>query len=263
MTRDLPAVFRQLHATGTFVMPNPWDIGSAKVLASLGFKALATTSSGHAATLGLRDQHVSLDQLLAHVTALAEAVDVPLNVDSERCFAEDAAGVARSVRLIGQAGACGCSIEDYNPATGTIDEFAMATERVAAAAQAAHEQGLVLTARAESYFYGETDLDPIIERLRAYRDAGADVLYAPGLSKSADITRVVNDVEAPVNVLALPHGPSVPELAAAGVRRVSTGGILSRATYGALLAAAHELLDSGTSDYARGAPSKAQIEAAF
>lgn len=263
MTRDLPAVFRELHTSGSFIMPNPWDVGSAKLLASLGFPALATTSSGHAATLGLLDQHVTRDQLLLHSASLAEAVDVPLNVDAERCFAPDPAGVAGIVRLVAQTGASGCSIEDYDPATDTIDDITVATERVAAAADAAHEHGLVLTARAEAYLYGNKDLDAIVARLIAYRGAGADVVYAPGLTSLDDIARVVDDVGGPVNVLALPDGPSVPELASIGVRRVSTGGMLSRAAYGTLVRAARELLESGTSTYAHAGLTKADVEAAF
>ncbi|HUH06840.1 MAG TPA: isocitrate lyase/phosphoenolpyruvate mutase family protein [Egibacteraceae bacterium] len=263
MANDARAAFRELHRTGTFIMPNPWDIGSARMLASLGFPALATTSSGHAATLGLRDQQVSRDELLVHAAGLAAAVEVPLSVDSERCFADDPAGVAETVRLIGQTGASGCSIEDYDPAAKTIDDIGVATERVAAAAEAAHEQGMLLTARAEAYFYGSRDLDGIIRRLIAYRGAGADVVYAPGLASLQDIARIVTEVGGPVNVLALPHGPSVPELASVGVRRVSTGGILSRAVHGTLVSAARELLDVGTSTYATGTIAKADIETAF
>ena len=263
MTRDLPAAFRELHRSGLFVMPNPWDIGSAKLLASLGFPALATTSSGHAGTLGLRDQQINRDELLAHAESIAAAVDVPLNVDSERCFADDPAGVAQTVRLIGQTGASGCSIEDYDPVTGRIDDLSPATERVAAAAEAAHEHGLVLTARAEDYFYGNTNIDGIIQRLIAYRDAGADAVYAPGLTSLDDIARVVTEAGVPVNVLALPNGPSIPELASVGVRRVSTGGVLFRAVYASLGGAARELLGSGTSSYASTALAKADIERVF
>ncbi len=245
--------FRDLHADGTFVMPNPWDAGSAKLLAWLGFPALATTSSGHAATLGRLDQQVTREELLEHVAALAAVVDVPLNVDAERCFAADPAGVAETVDLIAAAGAAGCSIEDYDPEAGAIDDIAVAVERVGAAAEAAGRHGLVLTARAENHLYGAADLDDTIARLRAYRDAGADAVYAPGLADLDDIARVVQDVGGAVNVLALPGGPSVSELATAGVRRVSTGGALARAAYGAALAGARELRDLGTSTYLRDA----------
>lgn len=246
---DQRARFRALHEEGIFVMPNPWDIGSARYLASLGFPALATTSSGHAAALGRRDQAVTRDELLAHAESLAAAVDIPVSVDSERCFADAPAGVAVTVRLIAETGAAGCSIEDWDPHRARIDSIDVATERVVAAAEAAHTSGLVLTARAENHLYGEGDLDDTIARLRAYREAGADVLYAPGLVDLDEIARVVSATEAPVNVLAFAEGPSVDELASVGVRRVSTGGFLSRAVFGALHRAGRELLDQGTSTY--------------
>jgi 2-methylisocitrate lyase-like PEP mutase family enzyme len=254
--------FRRLHDAGLFVMPNPWDVGSARLLASLGFPALATTSSGHAATLGRADQHVTRDELLTHATALVAAVDVPLNVDAERCFGDDPAGVAETVRLIARTGAAGCSIEDYDPVTG-IDAVGVATERVAAAADAAVTNGLVLTARAENHLYSVDDLDDTIARLCAYRDAGADVVYAPGLADLDGIARLVREVEAPVNVLAVAGGPSIGDLRSVGVRRVSTGGALARAALGALIAAARELLGTGTSTYAANAVSTADLEAAF
>jgi 2-methylisocitrate lyase-like PEP mutase family enzyme len=255
--------FRQLHELGMFLMPNPWDIGSARLLASMGFPALATTSLGHAASLGKPDQGVTRDELLAHVEALAAAVDLPLNVDAERCFADDPAGVAETVTLIAETGAAGCSIEDYDPARGAIEEVEVAAERVAAAAEAAHRHGMTLTARAENHLYGIADLDDTIARLLAYREAGADVLYAPRLTDADDIRRVVEATGAPVNVLAMRHGPSVPELAELGVRRVSTGGPLARAAYGALRRAAEELLGPGTSTYQDGAITSEDLERAF
>jgi len=250
---DRRARFRQLHADdGIFVMPNPWDAGSARLLQWSGFQALATTSAGLAWTLGKNDQQVTRDELVAHVAWLSAATDLPLSVDSERCFADDLTGVAETVRLLGEAGAAGCSIEDYDPATGRIDEVGRAAERVAAAAQAAHEgDAMVLTARAENHLYGAGDLADTIARLVAYRAAGADVLYAPGLTDPAGIAAVVAAVDTPVNVLALPDGPSVPELGELGVRRVSTGSLLASAAYGAMLAGARELLGTGSSDYAR------------
>ncbi len=246
---DLRKRFRALHQDGLFVMPNPWDIGSARLLASLGFQALATTSLGHAATLGRADQTVTRDELLAHVEVLTGAVDLPFNVDAERCFADDPAGVAETVGLLAQAGAAGCSIEDYDPRRGAIDPIEVAVERVAAAAEAARKHGLVLTARAENHVYGLDDLQDTITRLRAYRDAGADVVYAPRLVDGAAIARLVEQVGPPVNVLAMRDGPTVAELEAMGVRRVSTGGALARAAYGALMAAARELQTAGTSTY--------------
>ena len=244
--------FAALHEAGTFVMPNAWDIGSARVLVAVGAPAIATTSSGHAASLGRSDQQVDLDELVAHASALVAAVDVPVSIDAERCYADTPEGIADVVARLASTGAAGLSIEDYDPATG-IDPVDVAVTRVAAAAEAAHTHGMLLTARAENHLYGAGGLDDTIARLIAYRDAGADCVYAPGLADLADIARVVTETGAPVNVLALPHGPAVPELAAVGVRRVSTGGALAFAAYGALAAGARELLSTGTSDYIRGA----------
>ena len=255
--------FRQLHERDLFVMPNPWDIGSARILASMGFPALATTSLGHAASLGKVDQTVTRDELLAHVAALSAAVDLPLNVDAERCFADDLAGVAETVSLLAEAGAAGCSIEDYDPATGAIDDIGVASERVAAAAEAAHRHGVLLTARAENALYGIDDIADTIARLRAYRAAGADVLYAPRLTDPEEIRQVVQATDAPANVLAMRHGPSIPDLAALGVRRVSTGGPLARAAYGALRRAAEELLGPGTSTYQDDALTSDDLDRAF
>jgi len=257
------ARFHHLHASGTFVMPNPWDIGSARLLQSLGFHALATTSSGHAASLGRLDQQVSLAELLDHATALAATVDVPLNVDAERCFADDPTGVARTVERIAATGAAGLSIEDYDPGTGRIDPIDEAVARVTAAADATSTYGLVLTARAENHLYGVDDLDDTIARLRAYRAAGADVVYAPGPTVLDDIRRLVTEVDAPLNVLARTEGPTVGRLTEMGVRRVSTGGSLTWAAYGALAAAARELLGPGTSTYLREGLAAADREAAF
>lgn len=241
--------FRALHAEGTFLLPNPWDVGSARYLEWRGAAALATTSSGFAATLGRLDRQTTRDEVLTHVAALTAAVDIPVTVDSERCYADDLAGVATTVALLADAGAAGCSIEDYDPATGEIDELSLSVDRVAAAAAAAAERGMVLTARAERHLSGATDLDATIERLVAFREAGAEALYAPGLTDLADIARLVAEVGAPVNVLATPRGPSFDELASVGVRRVSTGGALAWAALGGLEAAIDELLDAGTSTY--------------
>ena len=181
----------------------------ARILASLGFPALATTSSGHAATFGRLDQHVTRDELLAHAEAVAAAVEVPLNVDAEGCFADDPGGVPRTVELIGQTGAAGCSLEDYDPAAQAILPIEVATERVASAVDAARASGLVLTARAENHLYGHADLDDTSARLQAYAAAGADAVYAPGWP-AWRTSAVVAEVDRPVNVLALPRGPSVP-----------------------------------------------------
>lgn len=246
------ARFRKLHERHQlFVMPNPWDVGSARILAAAGFEALATTSAGFAWTLGKDDQQVTRDELVVHVAALSAATDLPLNVDSERCYPDDPGGVAETVRLLAEAGAAGCSIEDYDPATRAIDDVGLAAERVAIAAEAAHmDEPMVLTGRAENHIRGVDDLDDTISRLIAYRDAGADCVYAPGLTDIGQITAVVEAVGVPVNVLALATAPPIPQLAAAGVRRVSTGSLLAGAAYGALHGAAQELADAGTSNYA-------------
>src|SRR4051794_6112578 len=237
--------FRSLHSSGIFVMPNPYDMGSARLLAASGFTALASTSSGFAATLGRLDMTVNRDELLPHVEALARATELPLNVDSERCFAEDAAGVTETVQLLGDAGAAGCSIEDWNPMTNAIDPMETAAERVAAAAAGATRSGLVLTARCENHLHGVDDLDNTIARLQAYIAAGAEVVYAPGLRDVSRFSTLVRAVGVPVNALILPGGPSVAELGEARVRRISTGGLLSRISHGAMVAAAERLRDEG------------------
>ena len=246
---DRRARFSELHARdGLFLMPNPWDVGSARLLASLGFEALATTSQGFAWAIGKLDQTVTRVELVAHVAAVAEATPLPLNVDSERLYPDDPGGIAETVRRLMEAGAAGCSIEDYDPATGRVDDVGPAAERVAIAAEAAGD--VVLTARCESHLYGAADLDDTIARLVAYRDAGADAVYAPGLTDLGQIATVVEAVGVPVNVLALPSGPTITELESVGVRRVSVGSLLASAAYGALVAGARELLDEGTSRYA-------------
>ncbi len=266
MPADRPARFRALHAGGRlFVMPNPWDVGSARLLESLGFEALATTSAGFAWSLGKLDQRVTRDELVAHVRALAAATSLPLNVDSERCYPDDPGGVAETVRLLAEAGAAGCSIEDYDPAADRIDDVEVAAGRVAEAAQAAHrlDAPIVLTGRAENHIRGVDDLDDTIARLVAYRDAGADCLYAPGLTDLDRIRRVVEAVGAPVNVLTLAAGPTIADLASAGVRRVSTGSLLAGAAYGALVGGARELLEAGTSHYAQANAPRDLLDSAF
>src|SRR5581483_4489658 len=200
--------FRELHERDRlFVLPNPWDVGSARLLESLGFEALATTSSGFAASLGRLDQHVSRDELVAHVAALSAAVGIPLNVDSEDCFPNEPGGVAETVRRLRAAGAAGCSIEDYDPRADRILEVDVAVARVREAVGAA--DGLVVTARCENHLHGRADLDDTIARLVAYRDAGAGCVYAPGLRALDDIECVVAAAGVPVNVLLLPGGPTV------------------------------------------------------
>jgi 2-methylisocitrate lyase-like PEP mutase family enzyme len=234
------------------LLPNPWDPGSAKLLASLGFEALATTSSGSAATLGLLDGSVSRESALAAAAAIVEATELPVSADLENGFGEDPEGVAETIRLALAAGLAGASIEDYS---GREDEpiypIEVAAERVAAAAGAAHDGPvrLVLTARAENHLHGVTDLADTIARLQAYQEAGADVLYAPGITRLEDIRQVVASVDLPVNVLARPGVPSVDELASAGVRRVSVGGAFAFAALGAATEAARELIEKGTYGY--------------
>ena len=246
-------------------MPNPWDVGSARLLASAGFEALATTSAGFAWALGKHDQKVTRDELVAHVEALARATDLPLNVDSERCYPDDPGGIAQTVALLADAGAAGFSIEDFDPAADGIDDVDLAATRVALAAEASRAlpAPLVLTGRAENHIRGVDDLDDTIARLIAYRDAGADAVYAPGLTDLDQIAAVVEAVGVPVNVLALPAGPTIGELASVGVRRISVGSLLAGAAYGALMAGARELQDQGTSGYAESMVSRAALKDAF
>jgi 2-methylisocitrate lyase-like PEP mutase family enzyme len=245
--------FKALHeGEGLLLLPNPWDQGSARLLASLGFEALATTSGGSAATLGRLDGSMALEEALASATAIVEATDLPVSADLENGFADDPAGVAETVRLARDAGLAGASIEDYTRREDApIYDVGFAGERIAAAVEAAHSgpSRLVLTARAENHLYGITDLADTIARLQAYQEAGADVLYAPGLTRLEDIRQVVASVDRPINVLGRPGAPSVSALAAAGVRRVSVGGAFAYAALGAAVEAARELLDEGTYGY--------------
>ena len=240
--------FRALHHDGLFVMPNAWDIGSARLLEHRGFPALATTSSGHAGSLGRLDQRVRRDEMLTHAESLVAAVSVPVSVDSEGCFPDEPGGVAGTVERIAETGAAGCSIEDYHPTTGLLP-VDVAVGRVEEAVAAAARHGLVLTARVENHLYGVDDLHDTISRLVAYRGAGADVVYAPGLTALADIEQIVRAVGGPVNVLTVPGCPPIADLAAVGVRRISTGGSLVWVAYGALVAAGTELLTTGTTSY--------------
>ncbi len=236
--------FRAMHQSGVFVLPNPYDIGTARLLAAQGFEALATTSAGFAATLGLLDMQTTRDELITHTRVMAVATDLPLNVDAERCYADDVAGVQQTVELLADAGAAGFSIEDWNSDTDQIDPIDIAAERVAAAAETARHHGLLLTARCENHLHGIADVDDTIERLQAYRKAGAHALYAPLLPDLASIERVVA-IGLPVNVLLLPGGPTVAELGAVGVRRISTGSLLARIAMGAFADASQSLLDTG------------------
>lgn len=262
-------LFLALHRPGNpLLLGNAWDQGAAKLLISLGFEALATTSGGHAATLGRTDGNVTRDEAIAHAAAIVQAAGpVPVSADLENCFADDPAGVAQTIRLAAGAGLAGCSLEDF---TGRADEpiyeASLATERVAAAAAAAHEgpRRIVLTARCENLLHGRDDLDDTIARLRAYGEAGADVLFAPGLRDLTDIRRVVEAVEQPVNVLTVPGAPDVAELAEAGVARVSVGGAFAFAAYAAAADAARELLTRGTHEFvARAREGATAARAAF
>ena len=241
-------------------MPNAWDGISARVMVARGAPAVATTSSGHAATLGRVDTTVALEELLAHAEFMARTAGVPVNLDSERCYGDDAAGVAACVEALAETGAAGCSIEDYDPATGEIDPVDVAAERVAAAATVANRTGMVLTARAERHLYEtDPDFDDTLQRLKSYAEAGAGCLYAPGLRDAGQIAAVCN-VGLPVNVLITPATPSVSRLAELGVRRISTGGALQRAAMGELDRAVDELLGAGTLHYMKRAMAGADFD---
>lgn len=233
-------------------MANAWDAGSARVLESLGFQAIATTSSGHAATLGRLDGGVTRDEAIEHAGALVRAVDIPVSADLEDAFADTPEGVAETVEMALATGLAGCSVEDF---TRSQDEpiypFDVAVARVAAAVEVAHRGPVhfVITDRAENLLHGREDLDDTIARLQAYEEVGADVLFAPGLRPAEDIRRVVDAVGRPVNVLARAGVPPVSELAALGVSRISVGGSLAFAALGSLVEAATELRDRGTYEY--------------
>jgi 2-methylisocitrate lyase-like PEP mutase family enzyme len=239
------AAFEALHAGGPFVIPNPWDAGSARVLAAHGFKALATTSSGFAFTLGRRDGRVTLDEAVAHAAALDRATELPLSVDLENGYGPDPVDAARAITRAAEAGAVGGSIEDYDP-DGRLYELEHAAERISAAVDAARGLGFpfVLTARAENHIRGNPALEDTIARLLAFEAAGADVLYAPGLRSVEEIRAVCEAVARPVNVLAVP-GLSFAELVEAGARRVSVGGSLTWVAVKALADAAQAIRDSG------------------
>lgn len=249
---DKAVAFRALHQrNGAFIIPNPWDVGSARLLAHMGFEALATTSVGYAFSIGRRDHGVSRDEMMAHAAALAGATDLPVSADLENGFGDDPETVADTVRMAAAAGLAGCSIEDStNRDDDPIYAFEHSVERIHAAAEAA--RGLAfpftLTARSENFLHGRPDLDDTIARLEAYQAAGADVLYAPGLVKTDDIAALVRSVDRPVNVLAGLQGVhfDLAELSAIGVKRVSVGGALSRVALAAFLRAAREMRDHGT-----------------
>jgi 2-methylisocitrate lyase-like PEP mutase family enzyme len=250
---DKAARFLALHhRSSPLLMPNAWDRGSARLFASLGFAALATTSSGFAATLGQLDGSVTRDEAIGHAALLAGATDLPVSADLENCFADDPGGVAQTIALALGTGLAGCSVEDFTgSADAPIYDRALAAERVAAAAEVAHggPVRLVLTARSENYLHGRPDLADTIARLQGYQEAGADVLFAPGLIRADELRQLVAAVDRPVSVLAWPGAPPVAELAEIGVRRISVGGAFAFAALDAAAQAARELRDMGSYGY--------------
>jgi 2-methylisocitrate lyase-like PEP mutase family enzyme len=243
-------VFRALHQSGCFVIPNPWDRGSARLLAGLGFRALATTSSGFAASRGRTDHHVSLEETLVHLRSVTEAVEIPTNADFEGGFATMPADVGANVRLAAATGIAGLSIEDSTGDTSNpLFDFQLATERIAAARHAIDESGtgILLTGRSEGFIAGRPDLSETIRRLTAYAEAGADFLFAPGIRTEAEISAIVKAVSPkPVNVLVGSDFTTVAELRDLGVRRISVGGALARAAWTGFLQAAKEIAEQGT-----------------
>lgn len=253
------ARFRELHERDSaFILANPWDAGTARLLESLGFEALATTSAGYAHSAGKADGQVPRDEMLAHARSLALATDLPVSADLENGYADTPEGAAETVRLAIEAGLAGCSIEDVPSGSREPYEIAFAAERIRAAAEAAHARPFpfVLTARAENHIVGRSNLADTIARLQAFQEAGADVLFAPGLRTKEEIETVVKSVDRPVNVLAGLPGMSLSlrELSALGVKRVSIGSALSNAAFGCVIRAAAEMRDNGTFAFAREAP---------
>lgn len=243
------ARFLELHRQERpLLIANAWDVGSARLLVSLGFQALASTSSGYAASLGRLDYAVNREEALVHAAALVEATELPVSADFEDGFAKDASGVAETVRLGGEVGLAGCSIEDWSSADERLYDLEEAAERVAAAAETARAGAtrVVLTARAENHIRGNPDLEDTIARLHAFQEAGADVLYAPGIVGAEDIAKIVAAVDLPVNMLARPGLPAIDELSSLGVKRVSVGGAFAFVALAAAAGAASELFSRGT-----------------
>jgi methylisocitrate lyase len=255
---DRVAQFHELHSRGCFVMPNPWDLGSARALQDLGFPALATTSAGFAWSLGRADGQVGLEQVLVHLRAVVEAVDVPVNADFEGGYAVEPDDVAANVGLAVATGVAGLSIEDFSgdPAEPLL-ELDLAVARIAAARRAIDESGtgVLLTGRSEGFVHGRPDLEETIRRLRAYAAAGADCLYAPRIGSADQVAAVVSAVAPkPVNLLVNAPFMTVAEAAGVGVRRISVGGTLARAAWGGFLRAAREIADTGTFTHFEGLP---------
>ena len=249
-TADKRAAFRRMHESGCFVIPNPFDVGSAKALQSLGFKAIASTSAGFAWTIGKADRHVTLDEVCAHLTALCAAVDLPVNADFEGGYAHEPAKVGANVARAVGTGVAGLSIEDSTgDAAKPLYERGLAVARIRAARAAidADNSGVMLTGRCEGFLVGQADLDMVIDRLKAYSEAGADCLYAPGIKTKEQISAVVKAVHPkPVNLLIGASGLSVAEAADLGVRRISVGGSLARTAWAGFMRAAREMAEKGT-----------------
>ena len=258
--------FRRLHDTGCFALPNPWDIGSARYLQHLGFKAIATTSAGFAFSRGLPDGSVGLEPMLEHIRELVAATDLPVNADFENGYAHDPSGVAENVRRCVETGVAGVSIEDNSGREDRpLYELDHAVERIRAAREAIGDTGVVLVGRAECFLVGQNDIDEVIRRLTAYAEAGADCLYAPDISERAHISAVVEAVAPkPVNLLiSNPGGLTMQDAAALGVHRVSVGGALARAAWGGFVRAAKQLVEEGSFDgFAEAAPF-AELQAFF
>jgi 2-methylisocitrate lyase-like PEP mutase family enzyme len=264
--------FRELHRSGCFAIPNPWDIGSARYLEHLGFKALATTSAGYAFSRGLPDGAVGRDEMLAHVKELVDATDLPINADFEDGYANDPESVAESVRLCVATGVAGLSIEDaVDHTAGRLYDIDLAVERIQAAREAIGDSGVVLVGRAEGFLVGREDLNQVIRRLGAYSEAGADCLYAPGVREREQIKTIVKAVAPkPVNVLI--GGPAgltgsvsltMADAAVLGVRRVSVGGALARAAWGGFIRAAKQLAEQGRFDGFAGATPHSELQELF
>lgn len=261
--------FRALHERpGAFVIPNPWDVGSARILAHLGFEALATTSMGYAFSTGRRDATLGRDETLRHAATIVAATNLPVSADLENGFGDDPAAAAGTIRLAAAVGLVGGSIEDHTRRSDDpIYEIAHATDRVRAAVEAARSLPFPFTlcARAENYLHGRPDLSDTIRRLQAYQEAGADVLYAPALHTKDEVAEIVRSVDRPVNVVMGLRGlqANVDELAALGVKRISLGSTLARTALGAFLRAAREIQEQGTFGFAADAASPAEIGAMF
>lgn len=260
-------IFRSLHErAGAFVIPNPWDIGTARLLAHLGFEALATTSAGYAFSVGKQDNTIGRDEMLKHVSEIVSATDLPVSADLENGFGDDTDAVAETIRMAANAGLAGASIEDMT-SHHTIYELEHATDRIRAAVSITRKLPFTftLTARAENYLVGDPDLNDTIKRLQAYQEAGADVLYAPGLKTKEEIASVVKSVDRPINVVMGLQGAqlSVGELSEIGVKRISVGSALSRAALGAFLRAAQEMKTQGTFSFANEAINYKEIMGIF